>query len=375
MNKAYETSPGIYGGGQMDSSVPDALLSIDLAGIARNYETLKRKAGAAEVAGVVKADCYGLGIKKIAPVLKDLGCKTWFVASLKEGMALREMLGREGLIAVLGGAPKGSEITFTENDLIPVLNCLEDIENWCVNGSGPAIIHFDTGMNRLGLGRGETEFLLSFPKTLKSLDVFMIMSHFACADEPGHHLTERQYRRFMEIAGHFPDAKKSLANSAGFFSSPDYTFDLVRPGYALYGGNPVPGKENPMNSIASLEARIIQIRPGHKGDSTGYGATHVFTEDRMLATVAFGYADGFSRASGKASLFWQGYPCPVVGRISMDLTVVDITDLPCPAPDAGDYLEVLGSSQSIDDLAKMAGTIGYEVLTSLGKRYERRYIT
>ncbi len=350
-------------------------LTIDLAAIADNFQILKDKAEPAEVAGVVKADCYGLGMGRIAPVLKEAGCRTWFVATPEEGFALRRIIGKKGMIAVLGGMPAALREEFNESDLTAVLNTPEDIGLWSSGStSRPAILHFDTGMNRLGFGETETGKLLS-SGLLKKCSVYAVMSHFACADEPEKSLTGLQFERFREIAGHFPEARKSLANSAGLFASKDYHFDLVRPGYALYGGTPRPGFEEAMRPVASLHARILQTRLARKGETVGYGATYKLENDSMLATVGLGYADGFFRClSGCGKMYWQGIACPVVGRVSMDLTVVDISALP-DRPDAGDFMEVLGTSQSIEDLAKMAGTIGYEVLTSLGKRYERRYIT
>lgn len=351
-----------------------AVLNVYSDAISANYKTLIEKAGKAEVAGIVKADSYGIGVKIVVPLLLEQGCKTWFVATPEEALCLREIVPEKNTIAVLGGVPFGKEVEFEENSITPVLNSIEDIERWSVNSSSQAIIHFDTGMNRLGLGPDETEKLLCSRDLINRINIFAIMSHFACADEKSHPLTARQFELFSEVAGHFPDSKKSLANSSGLFSNEDYIFDMVRPGYALYGGNPVPWEKNPMKPVVSLKVPVLQIRAARKGETTGYGANYKFDEDRLLATVAIGYADGFHRNFGCAKMFWEGYPCPVLGRISMDLTVVDLSDVFGEKPIKDDYLTLLGDEQGIDDLAKDGNTIGYEILTSLGNRFERRYI-
>ncbi len=376
MRIPYETRISSPGRTNVAGDSACAILSIDLNALENNFKILQKKAGNAEVAGVVKADAYGLGAAKVASVLKELGCSFWFVANMEEGLALRKLLGKTGEIAILAGCPKGQEEEFKTYDLIPVLNSLIDIEDWCSQSSLPAILHFDTGINRLGLGIDETRTLLFFRNTLKSIKIRMVMSYFACADSAIHPFTEQQYQRISDIADQFPDTTKSLANSAGLFADDNYIFDLVRPGYALYGGNPACAPENPMNPVVRLQARVLQTRRVNKGESTGYGASHVFGEEREIATLSIGYADGFFRCLGNnARVFWKGHACPVIGRVSMDLSVVDITDIPTDKPEPGDYMEVLNSCQSIENLADNAGTIGYEILTSLGNRYERRYIT
>jgi alanine racemase len=240
----------------------------------------------------------------------------------------------------------------------------------------PAIIQFDTGMNRLGLGPDETRRLIDHTDLLEGVDVIMIMSHFLAADEAGDPHTPAQAARFAEIARHFPRALKSLSNSAGIFRDQDYHYDVVRPGMALYGLNPVPHESNPMQPVVSLHVPVLQTRLVKKGDVVGYSATYTFTQDTPMATVAMGYADGFLRSlSNKASLFWKGYPCPVRGRVSMDLVTVSLENIPeGQCPHDGDMLEVIGPHQSADALAACAGTIGYEILTSLGQRYRRVYI-
>ena len=234
-------------------------------------------------------------------------------------------------------------------------------------------------MNRLGLSHAEAKDVITDPNQLEGLDIEMVMSHFACADEKDHPLTKKQAHEFANLAQHFEASKKSLANSSGLFRDSLYYYDTIRPGYSLYGGNPTPETDNPMSATVSLTTRILQIRECKKGDSIGYGASHVFDQDTQTATVAVGYADGFLRSSsgsktGGAILYWQGQPCPVLGRVSMDLVTVDLSRLTGELPVQGDGLEILGTHQGVDDLADAAGTIGYEILTSLGDRYHRNYI-
>jgi alanine racemase len=351
-----------------------AVAEIDLDALANNYSTLKEIAQNAETAGIVKADCYGLGMEQVIPVLKDMGCKTWFVANINEGMRLRRLIGDKDTVYVFGGALRGHEKAFDDMSLTPVLNSIKDIENWTSNAGSAAAIHFDTGMNRLGLGKDETEYFLSSGKLLEKTGIKMVMSHFACADDPDNEMTVRQYEDFRAISDHFPSAAKSLANSAGLLSRAEYAFDLVRPGIALYGGNPFATRKIPARHVLNVKAPVLQVREVKKGETVGYGATHVFTENRIVATVAIGYANGLFRSFGsKGCFYWQGYPCPLAGRVSMELTVIDITDLPGKKPRPGDFVEVTGSSQSIDDLASKAQTIGYEVLTGMGNRCRRIY--
>ncbi len=223
-------------------------------------------------------------------------------------------------------------------------------------------------MNRLGIRNEDIETL-----NLNGLDVEIVMSHFACSDEKDHPMSETQAKRFAMIAERFPKARKSLCNSSGIFRNKDWHYDLLRPGFALYGGNPTPETKNPMKSVVTLEARVLQIHAAKKGETAGYNATHTFENDTQCAVLALGYADGiFRSASNKAKLYWNGVACPIVGRVSMDLIIVDIGHLQNP-PAVNNMMEVLGPHQGIDDLASDSRTIGYEILTSLGKRYHRIY--
>ena len=354
------------------------ILTIDLSAIANNYRLFQNHVGEnCQVAGIVKANAYGLGLQQVTSKLKELDCPQFFVATLDEAIELRK-LHKKAPIAVLGGLTQKAEKDYFGNNITPVLNTFSDIERWQTlarkeNKKLAAIMHFDTGMNRLGFNDTQTNELME--KDLKELDVQLIMSHFACADKKDHPLTAQQATNFSKIAKHFPNAKKSLANSSGLFRGSSYHYDVVRPGYALYGGNPTAESQNPMQTVVKLDTHILQISECNKGDTIGYGATHTFNQKTRTATVAIGYADGFLRSnSSKAVLYYQGQPCPVLGRVSMDLVSIDIGNIRNIHPKQGDSVEILGPHQSIDNLADTAGTIGYEILTSLGSRYKREYI-
>jgi alanine racemase len=349
-----------------------ALLDIDLDAIASNIQLLQSKAPRSKMSGVVKANAYGIGMEQVTRVHQDLGTKTFFVAILDEAIALRRMLGLGPEIAVLGGLFQGAEDEYVAHDLMPVLNSQDDVKRW-KNGK-PAVLHIDTGMRRLGLDTKETERLIADPALLNGVNIAVVMSHFACADEPGHPLTSQQFEKFAGLAKLFPQARKSLSNSAGIFVSPDYHFGLIRPGMAVYGLNPTPGQPNPMRPVVQLKTRVLQVRDALKGETVGYAASYLCASDRRVATVALGYADGFLRSlSNKGILFWNGQSCPIIGRVSMDLVTLDVTDIKGAPLVAGDCVEVLGPGQDADTLAAAAGTIGYEILTGLGNRYQRAY--
>lgn len=354
-----------------------ARLRINLKALTDNYALFCAQTSA-QVSGILKADAYGCGVEPVFQTLKNAGCKQFFVATLEEALNIRK-LDTEISVSVLGGLFHGGEEEYLTHNIQPVLNSLEEMERWAAlayqkEKKLPATIHFDTGMNRLGLGNDETKILLEDLDKLDGLNVKLIMSHFACADEKDHPLNGAQASRFADIAAHFPSAQKSLSNSSGLFRNKDWHYDVVRPGYALYGGNPTPETSSPVKSVVRLDARILQTRNVRKGETIGYAAGHVFEEDTKTATLALGYADGFLRsASGKAQVYWKGISCPVLGRVSMDLVTIDIGHL-AQKPKAGEWIEILGPHQSVDDLAQAAGTIGYEILTSLGARYSREYV-
>lgn len=354
------------------------LLTIDLAALADNYRLFQDKVGEnCLVAGIVKANAYGLGAQKVVATLIKSGCRQFFVATLQEAVSLKSLF-PDISIAVLGGLFLGAEKSYVENNITPVLNSIDDIHRWSDIAKAndiklDAMLHIDTGMNRLGLRIDEAKILVD-QGAFEAINIPYIMSHFACADEAHHPMTAQQAKNFADVAQYFPNAKQSLGNSSGLFRDDAFQTDMVRPGYALYGGNPTPETNNPMKQVISLKAKILQIRHCQKGESIGYGAHHVFDKDTTTATIGIGYADGFYRSnSGKASFYIDGVACPVLGRVSMDLTSIDISALPS-TPKQGDWVEIIGANQSIDDLAKSAGTIGYEILTSLGTRFERLYI-
>ena len=358
------------------------LLEVDLQALADNYRSLCALAPGCRLAPAVKADGYGLGAAEVAPALWAAGARRFFVAYLEEALALRPLL-PDAELCVLGGPQPGEERDYLAQGLLPVLNGLEQLALWqgAAAAAGrplPALLHLDSGLCRLGLSAAEVARLAAEPERLAGVELRLVMSHLACAEEAAHPSNEEQRRRFAALADALPGAAarapRSLANSSGLFLGEGYRFDWGRPGYALYGGNPTPERPNPMRPVASLKLRVLQLRRVDSPSAVGYGATHRVGGPTRLATVAGGYADGLSRSlSNRGRLFWNRQAVPIVGRVSMDLTVVDVTALPADALAVGDFLELLGEHQGVDDLAAAAGTIGYEVLTQLGRRYARRY--
>jgi len=353
------------------------VLTINLEALTQNYNLLKSTVGeSCDVAGVVKANAYGLGLEKVTKALLKQNCSKFFVATLDEAIALRA-INSDIIIYLLGGLFKGAEDIYIAQNITPVLNSLDEIKRYQALSSEHknAILHFDTGMSRLGLDLSETQAILNDPTLLSGIKLTYIMSHFACADDKDHSMTIEQANKFAQIAEHFPNSLKSLANSSGVFRDTQHHYDLARPGISLYGGNPTPETQNPMKNVVELQCRILQIRDSKIGDSVGYSATHTLDQNTQIATLSCGYADGLLRSnSNKAYVYWQGQACPVLGRISMDLITIDIGNITGQKPQIGDMVEILGPNQNIDDLATNAGTISYEILTSLGARYKRHYI-
>ena len=354
---------------------PSAILHIDLAAIVENWRLLAARAAPGAVAGVVKANAYGLGADKVAPALRAAGCRHFFVAHLAEGIALRETLGSGPVIAVLNGFAPGAD---SDAALVPVLNSLGDVLAHAAAGRSAgqarrALLHLDTGMARLGLDAAEQARLVADHSLLAGLDLLYIMTHLACADEPNHPLNAEQAARFDRACAVLPKFKRSFANSSGLFLGADYASDLARPGCALYGINPTPGLPNPLRQVLRLEAPVLQIREIPAGASVGYGASFMAARPSRIATIAVGYADGYLRSlSGQGGAAYRGLMLPLVGRVSMDLITLDVTDVPGLVP--GDAVTLIGgAAPSPDDLAARAGTIGYEILTSLGARYRRAY--
>ncbi len=360
-----------------------AVLTVDVAAIRENWRSLAKLAGPAECGAAVKGDAYGLGIAPVARALWDAGCRGFFVARPKEGEELRGHL-PEAVIYVLDGLFAGQAEFYAKLDLRPALISIDEAREWAsfgrVHGRKLACaLHVDTGINRLGLPMTEFAALLDDPFTMAGLNLALVMSHLACADEPSHPLNARQRDAFAAIRARLPGARASLANSSGIFLGPTYAHDLVRPGIALYGGNPLPGKPNPMLPVVHLEAAILQLRDVAAGESVGYGATWVAKRMSRIAILGAGYKDGIPRAlsssekRGPAQVVIAGRRCPIAGRVSMDMMAADVTDLPRDSVARGTRAEILGRHIGADEAAAWAGTISYELFTRLGRRYARLY--
>lgn len=375
-----------------DTDRAGGVLTIDVAAIVANWRLLAARAAPAECAAVVKADAYGLGMAQVAPALAAAGCWVFFVATLDEGVALRRLLqdaaeeagtmllapARPAAIFVLNGAPRGCESELLQFGLMPVLNGLDDIFAWgtmaaLVEATLPAALHVDTGMSRLGLSPTELAILADEPGRLDGTGVVLTMSHLACADEPAHALNRRQLDAFLVARAQLPAAPGSLAASSGIFLGAEWACEMVRPGAALYGVAPVPGQDNPMRPVVTLTARILQVREIDRDTTVGYGATYQTRAPATIATAAVGYADGYLRALGNRGAGYIGSQrVPLVGRVSMDLITFDVTGVSSAAP--GVEIELIGPQIGVDAVAAAAGTIGYEILTSLGARYARTYV-
>lgn len=352
---------------------PRGALHVDLGSIVANWRDLSARHPSGPVAGVVKADAYGLGAAQVGRALQAAGCAHFFVAQFQEGLALREAIGQGAMIAVLGGFPPAAD---GGAELTPVLNSLADVVSHAeaaraASVERPAILHVDTGMARLGLPVDELSRLAGEPSLLRGLDLRYVMTHLACADEPAHPLNDIQRRAFAAACAALPAAPRSFANSSGLFGQ-GFASDLARPGAALYGINPTPGLPNPMRGTFRLMLPVLQLRDIPAGVTVGYGASWRAERPSRIATIAAGYADGYLRAlSSKGWAFFEGHRLPLAGRVSMDLITLDATDCPQLAP--GHMVELIGPNATPDDLAAQAGTIGYEMLTSLGQRYQRVY--
>ncbi len=360
----------------------NGILTIDLDAIAANWRKLEKTAVPAECAAVIKANAYGCGTEPVAKALAAAGCKTFFVATLDEARAARTAA-PEAAIYVLNGFFQNSGEFYATINCRPVIGDLNELAEWDMfcrrsGWSGGAAIHVDTGMNRLGLTVEEAQGLI--PRIhAGDHGITLVMSHLVAAEQLNNPVNVRQLGAFREIAARFTGVPASLANSSGIFLGSPFVFDLVRPGAALYGVNPTPEAGNPMQPVVDLRARIVQIRNVERGDTVGYGGTWTARRPTRLAVVATGYGDGYFRAASAADgsrgaeVVVAGRRCPVAGRISMDLIAVDITELPAKAVRRGHMATLIGEGITVDELAHHFGTIGYEVLTSLGRRYARLY--
>ncbi|WP_428032393.1 alanine racemase [Ancylobacter sp.] len=353
------------------------LLTIDLGALAANYRLLCARAGAARVAGVVKADAYGLGAARVAPALYAAGCRHFFVAQLGEALDLQPVLAADVQLCVLNGLQPGAEALCADAGIVPVLNSLEQVDNWSrlARARGvmlPALLQFDTGMSRLGLPPDEAAELAAAPERLAGIDMLHIMSHLASADDPSSAQNGEQLAALRRLVPCFPGAALSFANSGALFLDAEYHGALVRPGIALYGGAPNPALPNPMQPVVGLEVRVIQTRLVPAGTRIGYGGAHVTTAERRLATLTAGYADGLPRSlSDRGAAYLGPVRLPIVGRVSMDSVTVDITALPPGTLRLGSLVEFIGPHQTLDALASDAGTLSYEILTGLGTRFHR----
>jgi alanine racemase len=359
------------------------VLAIDLDAVRANWRLLRDTAGKAACAAVMKADAYGLGMDRVAPALALEGCRVFFTAHLEEGIRLRQLVPADSTIYVLHGLPPAgtlqTALEFVEHGLVPVLNDPAQVASWrraCRERRQrlPAALQFDTGMSRMGMAPPDVAALLADPAWKDEIRPVLVMSHLACADEPLHELNGRQGERFDALRLRFPGIPGSLANSSAVFLGAGFHHDLVRPGAALYGINPQPGHPNPLRQAVSLRARIVQSRRVEAGDVVGYGARYVAAGPRRIATIAIGYADGWLRSlSGRGQAFVDGVAVPIAGTVSMDSITLDVTGIPEERVAVGQSVDLLCAQQTVDDVAREAGTIGYEVLTRLGSRFHREY--
>ncbi|PKP94845.1 MAG: alanine racemase [Alphaproteobacteria bacterium HGW-Alphaproteobacteria-16] len=354
-------------------------LRVDLGSVRANYRALAAQVSPAQCGAVVKADGYGLGARKVAPALHREGCRIFFVAQLCEAFDVLDTVGVGSTIFILNGLDPQSEEICATWGFVPVLNAHCQVDRWRALSRAqgkllPAALQMDSGMSRLGLDFETIDALAHDPDFRREVSVRLLMTHLACADDPSHEANGAQLGRFLAARSLFAEAPASIANSGGMFLSSDFHCDVVRPGIALFGGQTGAGAEQ-LRPVVALDARILQIREIADGAGVGYGLDYVARGPRRLATIGMGYGDGWPRNLGGIGAAWSGgCRLPIVGRISMDSMVIDISDLPENALNEGDFVEFLGPSQSLKDVARDAGTIGYEILTRLGRRHRRVYV-
>jgi alanine racemase len=357
------------------------LLTIDLGALEANWRGLSRKVAPAEAAAVVKADGYGCGIEPVTITLAKAGCRTFFVAHLLEARRVRR-LAPEASIYVLNGLAPNAAQGYAEAYARPVIGSLIELAEWDAfvstsNWRGGMALHVDTGMNRLGFSTEEVAALATRTQ-LENHGITLLMSHFACADTPEHPLNDQQVRAFRQVRSLFRGIPSSLANSSGIFLGPSAYGDIVRPGMALYGANPTPGKANPMRTVVDLKVRVLQMRTVARKETIGYGSAWTAKRASRIAVISACYGDGIFRHLGgidsnRGMALVAGKRCPFVGRISMDLLAIDVTELADNAVRRGDFVTLIGPGLELEDVAAHAGTISYEILTSLGRRYHRIY--
>ncbi|ENN91297.1 alanine racemase [Bartonella bovis] len=357
-----------------------AVAIIDISAIVANYTALAQHVAPTECSAVVKANAYGIGVEKVAPALYQAGCRTFFVAQIKEALQLKAILPPNVTLALLSGLPPTSEEFVAQAGIVPVLNSWHEIENWqmlCQEKSTrfPAIVQIDTNMNRLGLDQKELQQLIKHPTLFEIADIKYIISHLANGDDCTHSSNYTQLTTIKKILAQLPACKVSLANSGGIFLGPDFYFDLVRPGIALYGINSHGKHTIPIKPVLKLKAQVIQSRCVEEGTPIGYGGSFITHRPSILTTISIGYADGWLRnLSNKGSVYFKGYKLPIVGRISMDSIIVDATNIEHDKPKRGDWVELIGEHQKIEDISIDANTVPHEILSSLGARCKRIYI-
>lgn len=365
---------------QKASGGASGYLTIDLGALRDNYLSLRAMAPSAITSAVVKADAYGLGADVVAPMLYDAGCRHFFVAHIDEAIALRLRIPGNAEIFVLNGLQPGNETSCAAMNITPVINSLEQLAQWNSQASAlgkplPAALQVDTGMSRLGMAPSELETLKTSPQLLDGIDITFVMSHMACADEPDHAANADQLGMMRKLAQMFPDVPVCFANSGGIFLGADYHNAIMRPGIALYGGAPSTIRPNPMKPVVRLDVAVVQTRTVPAGTLVGYGGSLRTTGETRLATLAAGYADGLPRSlSNSGAAYFNGVRLPIAGRVSMDSISIDISALPEGTLTHGSLVQLIGTDQSLEDIAADAGTIAYEILTGLGHRYRRTYI-
>ncbi|MDR3506963.1 MAG: alanine racemase [Caulobacteraceae bacterium] len=367
------------------ASIPKALtgasLTIDLAAIVANYRLLCAQAAPARTAAVVKANAYGLGAEQVAGALQRAGCRDFFVAHLHEALSLKPTLAPGAVFYVLNGLQPGAQAACADAGIIPVINSLEQAKLWRDLAAErgvvlPAAVQVDSGMARLGLMAADVAVLAADTDFFSHVSLALVMSHLACGDEPGAASNAEQLGRFEALAGQLPPAPRSLANSGGIFLPVGFHGDLARPGVSLYGCAPNDAP-NPMRPVVRLDARVIQVRQVAAGEGVGYGLTYHRERPGQIATIAIGYADGWLRSlSNVGGAYSHGIRLPIAGRVSMDSITLDVTALIEQGftLGLGDEVELLGPHQTLEDVARDAGTIPYEILTGLGQRFHRTYL-
>lgn len=355
------------------------ILTISLKALRHNYQTIAKRIAPARAAAVVKADAYGLGADKVAPAFYQAGCRDFFVAHLDEALSLRPQLSDDAILYVLNGLQPQTEETCADAQIIPVLNSLEQLENWqkLARKRGitlPALLQLDTGMARLGLSHEELDHLADHQDLLEHLDIKFVISHLAVGDEFNNPFNKQQLANLQAALARLPEMPVAFANSGGCFQDKNFHFNMARPGVVLYGVKPDMPNHHIL-PVAELSARVIQVRNVPQGTPVGYGCTYVTPKPMRIATIAVGYADGWFRSlSNKGSAFYGDTRLPIIGRVSMDSITLDVTDLPEGTLKLGSLVELIGAHQSLEDVARDCDTIPYEILTSLGRRYLRNYI-